>query len=138
MLPHSEQGGRVPLCIRGKRAGKYGAAAGAVIIAAEGHETRYIGDALALVACRHKESLDEVLSLIEVDYTELTPLTNPRDALKEDAPKIHEGGNLLTKEVLKRGDADAAIAASAHVVKTTYHVPFTDHAFMEPGSHRSV
>ena len=33
MLPHSEQGGRVPLCIRGKRAGKYGAAAGAVIIA---------------------------------------------------------------------------------------------------------
>ena len=102
------------------------------VLIPEGHETRYIGDALALVACRHKESLDEVLSLIEVDYTELTPLTNPRDALKEDAPKIHEGGNLLTKEVLKRGDADAAIAASAHVVKTTYHVPFTDHAFMEP------
>ncbi|MBU9737015.1 selenium-dependent xanthine dehydrogenase [Diplocloster agilis] len=102
------------------------------VMIAEGDITRYIGDALALVVSEHKETLDEILDLIQVDDTELPPVTSPRDALKEDAPKIHEGGNLLTKEVLKRGDADAAIAASKYVVSHVYQVPFTDHAFMEP------
>lgn len=102
------------------------------VLIAEGDITRYIGDALALVVCRRKEKLDEVLSLIDVDYTVLTPVLSPREALKEDAPKIHEGGNLLTKEMLKRGDADKAIAESKYVVTRTYNVPFSDHAFMEP------
>lgn len=102
------------------------------VMIAQGEITRYIGDAVALVATGHKETLDEVLSLIEVDYTELTPVTSPEEALKEDAPKIHPGGNILTKEVLRRGDADAAIAASKYVVTKKYSVPFTDHAFMEP------
>lgn len=102
------------------------------VMIAEGDTTRYIGDALALVVCGHRENLDEVVSLIKVEDTELKPVTSPRDALREEAPPIHEGGNLLTKEVLKRGDADKAIADSRYVVTRRYKVPFTDHAFMEP------
>lgn len=102
------------------------------VLIAEGDTTRYIGDALALAVCSSKESLDEVISLIDVDYTVLTPVLSPREALKEDAPRLHEGGNLLTREMLKRGDADKAIAESKYVVTRTYNVPFSDHAFMEP------
>lgn len=102
------------------------------VMIAEGDITRYIGDAVALVVTEHKEKLDEVLDLVEVDYTELTPVTNPIDGLKEDAPKVHEKGNLLSKQVLKRGDADEAIKNSKYVVTKHYSVPFTDHAFMEP------
>ncbi len=98
----------------------------------EGDITRYVGDALALVATRHKETLDEVLNLIDVEYEVLTPMTCPNDSLKEDAPKIHESGNILRKEVLKRGNADEAIANSKYVVTKKYSTPFTDHAFMEP------
>jgi aldehyde oxidoreductase len=98
----------------------------------EGGITRYIGDALALVATNHKETLDEVLSLIEVDYTELTPVTSPTDALKADAPLIHEQGNILRKEILKRGNVDQALKNSKHVITRKYKTPFTDHAFMEP------
>ena len=98
----------------------------------EGDITRYIGDALALVATRHKETLDEVLNLIKVEYEELPPLTCPEDALKEDAPKIHETGNILSKQILKRGNADEAIRNSKYVVTKKYSTPFTDHAFMEP------
>ena len=36
---------------------------------------------------------DFILSLIEVDYTELKPVTSPFEALKGDAPLIHEDGN---------------------------------------------
>jgi CO/xanthine dehydrogenase Mo-binding subunit len=47
---------------------------------AEGDITRYIGDAIALVCTRTERALDEVLALIDVDYTELTPVSSPLDA----------------------------------------------------------
>ena len=102
------------------------------VMIAKGSETRTVGDAIALAASRRQESLDEILSLIEVDYEELEPLTDPREAMKEDAPRLHEGGNILSKQVLKRGDADAAIANAKYVVTRHYSTPMTDHAFMEP------
>jgi selenium-dependent xanthine dehydrogenase len=98
----------------------------------EGCVTRYVGDAVALIVSREKESLDEIKSLVKVDYEALTPVTSPADALAPDAPKIHERGNILSHEHLKRGDAEAALKNSAHVVSHHYSVPFTEHAFMEP------
>ncbi|MDL2291467.1 molybdopterin-dependent oxidoreductase, partial [Desulfovibrio sp. OttesenSCG-928-F20] len=98
----------------------------------EGEITRYVGDAIVLVVTRSKESLDEVLALVKVDYEELQPVTSPAMALEPDAPLVHENGNLLRREVLNRGDADAAIAGAAHVVTRHYSLPFTEHAFMEP------
>ncbi|MCL1829316.1 MAG: selenium-dependent xanthine dehydrogenase [Oscillospiraceae bacterium] len=97
-----------------------------------GETTRYVGDALALVASVKSETLDEILSLIETDYTEYEPVTNPLDALKADAPLIHPGGNILKKEVLRRGNADEAIKNSKYSVTRKYKTPFTDHAFSEP------
>lgn len=101
---------------------------------AVGEETRYIGDAVALVAAKSKKALKEALELIEVDYEELKPITNPKEALKENASKIHDSGNLLRKEVLKRGNAEEAIKNSKYVVTYKYSTPFTEHAFLEPES----
>lgn len=97
-----------------------------------GEETRYIGDAIALVAARTKAALKEGLELIEVDYEELIPVTSPEEALREGAPKIHENGNILDEEVLKRGNAEEAIKNSKYVVTYRYSTPFTEHAFLEP------
>ncbi|MGN2338292.1 selenium-dependent xanthine dehydrogenase [Clostridium cagae] len=102
------------------------------VMIAEGDITRYIGDALALIATNHKETLDEVINLIEVDYTELTAVTSPTDALKGDAPLVHSTGNILRKEYLKRGNADEAIKSSKYVVTRKYKTPFQEHGFMEP------
>jgi selenium-dependent xanthine dehydrogenase len=102
------------------------------VMIAEGCETRYIGDAIALVGANKQESLDEILALIEVDYEELPPVTNPTDALRADAPLIHPGGNIMSKEYLHRGDPDKAIAEAAFVVTRKYRTPHNDHAFMEP------
>ncbi|MHB1453996.1 MAG: selenium-dependent xanthine dehydrogenase [Saccharofermentanales bacterium] len=97
-----------------------------------GGTTRYIGDAIALAASVSKDTLDEILDLIDVVYTELPPVTSPLDALKADAPLIHSSGNVVRKEVLRRGNADQAIKNSKFVVTRKYRTPFTDHAFMEP------
>lgn len=102
------------------------------VLIAEGSDTRYVGDSVALVVVQHKKHLNEVASLVEVDYTELKPLTNPFDAMKADAPKLHEKGNILTHEILNRGNVEEALANAAHVVTNDYYTPQTDHAFMEP------
>ncbi len=102
------------------------------VLVAEGDTTRYVGDALALVVCRHEESLDEVVGLVEVQYTVLEPVTSPQQALAPGAPALHPGGNVLTRERVNRGDADAALAASAFVVSNTFHTPWQEHAFLEP------
>ena len=99
---------------------------------AVGGITRYVGDAIAIAVTGSPDTLDEVLSLIKVDYEELAPLTSPRESMMEGAPLIHENGNLMNRQFIKRGDADAAIAASKHVVSKHYSTPFIDHAFMEP------
>lgn len=102
------------------------------VMIAEGETTRYVGDCLALVATRHKETLQEVVDLVEVDYTELKPVTSPQDALKPDAPLIHEDGNIMSKSSLVCGDVKTAIAKSKYVVTRKYSTPFQEHAFMEP------
>ncbi|WP_302225619.1 selenium-dependent xanthine dehydrogenase [Veillonella magna] len=102
------------------------------VLIAEGDTTRYVGDAIALVATAHKETLDEVCGLVDVDYTELEPITSPAQALAEGAPKLHPKGNVLAHEVLSRGNAEEAIANAKYVVTRHYSTPQTDHAFMEP------
>lgn len=101
---------------------------------AEGEETRYVGDSVALVAASSKSALKEILGLIKVDYEELLPLTSPTMALEEDAPKLHPNGNILRTEKVKRGNVDEAIANAKHVITKEYSTPFTEHAFLEPES----
>ncbi|MDK6327162.1 hypothetical protein QP182_26070, partial [Escherichia coli] len=78
--------------------------------------TRYVGDAVALVVSKRKETLPEIKNLVEVDYEEMIPLTYCEAALAEGAPAIHEKGNILSHEHLVRGNADEVLANSSFVV----------------------
>ena len=98
---------------------------------AVGDITRYIGDAVAIVVAKTKKELEEIISLVQVDYEVLTPLTSPAESLAAGAPKIHDSGNVLSVQTIKRGNAEEAIAGSKHVVTRHYSLPFTEHAFLE-------
>jgi selenium-dependent xanthine dehydrogenase len=104
------------------------------VMIAEGEETRYVGDALALVAATTKEAAREAVELIRVEYEEREPLLSPQAALAAGAPRLHPNGNVLATTVVKRGDADRAIAESRHVVTQCYSTPRQEHAFLEPES----
>lgn len=97
-----------------------------------GDITRYVGDALCLVAAETPEILEEAKKLVKIEYEELEGVFSPQEALRPDAPLVHETGNILAHEHLIRGDAKAAIEHSAFVVKEKYQTPFTEHAFLEP------
>ncbi len=99
---------------------------------AEGETTRYLGDAIVLIAAETKEQLRAAKALVSIEYEVQKPLCSPSEALADGAPRIHPDGNVLATEHLVRGDADSAIAQSAHVVTRHYSTPFTEHAFLEP------
>lgn len=97
-----------------------------------GEITRYVGDAIVLVAAKTKKGLREIKELVHIEYEELTPLCSPAQAMAEGAPLIHESGNILAHEHLVRGNADEKIKKSKYVVTQKYSTPFTEHAFLEP------
>lgn len=97
-----------------------------------GKITHYLGDAIALIAAETPEILEEAKKKIKVEYEPLQGVFSPSDAMKDDAPLVHQDGNLLASEHLIRGNADKVISESKYSVTYHYSVPFTEHAFMEP------
>ena len=95
-------------------------------------DLRYLGDSICLVAADSIEILDQAKALVEIKYEVLAGVFSPADALRDGAPVLHAGGNILAHERLVRGHAEAVIKKSAHVVTRHYSTPFTEHAFLEP------
>jgi selenium-dependent xanthine dehydrogenase len=104
------------------------------LFVAEGEVTSYVGDVVAAVAAETRAVAREAAALVDVEYEILEPVTDPFDALEEDAPKLHEGGNVLSVSKVKRGDVDAALHEAAHVASETFRTQFVEHAFLEPES----
>jgi selenium-dependent xanthine dehydrogenase len=105
-------------------------------LVAVGETTRYVGDVIALVAARTRAAAREAAGLVEVGYDVLEPVTSPADAMAPGAPQLHRHapGNVLSVSKVKRGDVDAALARSAHVLTETFQTQFIEHAFLEPES----
>lgn len=108
------------------------------VMIAEGEETRYVGDALAILAASSEAIARRAVDLIRVEYEERTPLLSPEEAMAGDAAHLHPKGNLLATTAVKRGDADRAIAEARHVVTQHYSTPRQEHAFLEPESALAV
>ena len=102
------------------------------VMLGEGDITKYVGNVIAVVATADKDKLEEIAGLVDVDYTELKPITNPFDALRGDAPLIHPDGNVMSRAGLVRGNADEAIKNSKYVVTRKYKTSWQEHGFMEP------
>jgi len=100
---------------------------------AEGEEVRCVGDVLAAVAAVDARTARAAAALVEVEYETLPPLLDPETALAADAPRVNpRHPNLLSLSVVRRGDAAAALAASAHVVRGTWCTQRIEHLFLEP------
>jgi xanthine dehydrogenase D subunit len=96
---------------------------------------RYQGEAVALVAADHPETARRAAARITVDYEELPAVTDARQALDPDAPKLHPGGNLVRHVPIRVGDPNA----TADVVVTgEYQVGMQDQAFLGPESGLAV
>jgi len=107
-------------------------------LVAEGEVTAYVGDVIAAVAAETRHAARAGAALVEVEYEVLEPVTDPFEALAAGAPKLHEGGNVLSVSQVQRGNVDDALAGAAHVVTETFRTQFIEHAFLEPESSLAV
>lgn len=97
-----------------------------------GDKVRYVGDGVALVAAESEEVAIQALELIEVEYEPLAAVFSPVDAMRSDAPKIHEKGNLLTTARIRKGDVVKAFKEADVILERTYTLPMLEHAYIEP------
>jgi xanthine dehydrogenase D subunit len=96
---------------------------------------RYQGEAVALVAADHPETARRAAALIEVDYEELPPVTDPRAAVRGEGEALHPGGNTVRHVRIRRGEPSVAAAV---VVTGDYEVGMQDQAFLGPESGLAV
>ncbi|MEZ4384252.1 MAG: selenium-dependent xanthine dehydrogenase [Nannocystaceae bacterium] len=100
---------------------------------AVGEEVRCVGDFLAAIAAVDERTARAAAALVEVEYEVLEPVTTPEAAIAPGAPQVNPThGNELSHTVIRRGDVDAAFAASAHVVEGLWDTQRIEHLFLEP------
>ncbi len=100
---------------------------------AVGEEVRYVGDVLAAVAAVDERTAREAAALVEVEYEPLPAVLDPEKAIEPGAPQVNpQHVNVLSRSLIKRGDADAALAKSKHVVSGTWQTQRIEHLFLEP------
>lgn len=97
-------------------------------------ETRFIGEAVALVVYDPKKFNPALLDKFPVLWGQLTALLTPEEAIAQGADLVHQDrpGNILVRGLVECGDVDVALETSHKVVERTFTTPFIEHAYLEP------
>src|SRR4030042_3016627 len=97
-------------------------------------KVRYIGEQVAAVAALDEDIVEEALSLIKVDYQELPSVFDPREAMKEGAPIIHDEvpNNISYAPHFHWGNVDEGFAKSEYVREDSFVTQAQIHCSMEP------
>jgi xanthine dehydrogenase molybdenum-binding subunit len=107
-------------------------------------KVRYVGEPLAAVAAVDEIAAVEALELIRVGYEDLPAVMDPLEALKPDAPLVHEdlprydgyaasmGGNVCTILDSDRGEVDKAFAEADAILEDTFRSQGINQGYLEP------
>ena len=96
-----------------------------------GWRVRFQGEPVVAIAAETPEIADRAAELVEVEYEELPGVYDPVEALRPDAVPVHEGGNVLRRWQLRKGDVAGGFRRADVVVEQTYRTPFVDHVYLE-------
>jgi putative selenate reductase molybdopterin-binding subunit len=108
------------------------------------HKVRFVGDRVAFVAAETAEIADKALALIEVEYEILPAILDSREAMNEDAIKIHDESeyvnfadsnpdkNLAAHIRIDIGDVEKGFQEADEIFEAEYEVPKVQQASIEP------
>ena len=112
-------------------------------------KVRFVGEPVVGVAAVDRDTADEALSLVDVEYDPLPAVFDIDAALAPDAPLVHEepprmgptfadvivhaegGTNVCNSFRLRKGDADRALAEADHVFEDVFTSPPVQHVPLE-------
>ena len=96
-------------------------------------KVRYIGEPVAAVAAVTEEIAEKALDYIEVEYEVLPPTFEPLDAIKKDAPEIHEGfeRNINVTRHIEWGEVEEAFEEAEYIREDWFKCGGQAHMCME-------
>jgi xanthine dehydrogenase YagR molybdenum-binding subunit len=93
---------------------------------------RHEGEAVAAVAAETPQQARDALRAIAVEYELLPHLSDEREALADDSPKLYDAGNQQGEpDTHERGDVEAGFVEADVVLEQTYRTEFEIHTPME-------
>lgn len=95
---------------------------------------RFFGERVAAVAAETVEAAEKACRLIKVEYQELPAVLTPEEAMAEDAPRLHETGNVY-ETAADYGDYDSA--KGEYTFRTLAHIGRMTHLSMETQTARA-
>ena len=101
-------------------------------------KVRYVGDEVAAVIAVDESTAEKALNLIRVEYEELPPVFDPFEAIRDEAPLIHEKykNNINTRVDHHFGDVKKGFAEADHVREEEFVGNFVYQSPIEP--HASI
>ena len=83
---------------------------------------RWQGEAVVAVVARTRAEAEDACELVQIEYQELAPVTDPESALDPKTPIIHPelGDNLCFERVHTAGDPDQGFKDADAVIETTF------------------
>lgn len=87
-------------------------------------KVRYVGEPVVAVVAESRYAAEDALDHIVIEYETLPFAIRQVDAVKDDAPLLHEeaGTNTIIQREFKRGDVDAAFESAAITVKGRFQM----------------
>lgn len=89
------------------------------------NKVRYVGEPVAAVIAESRYAAADAAELVDVEYELLPAVVDPEEALKEDAPILHEeaGTNIAAVVDYDYGDYDEAEASADRIIRANlrYH-----------------
>jgi carbon-monoxide dehydrogenase large subunit len=87
-------------------------------------KVRHVGEPIAMTIGATPAEAEDVAALVEIDFEPLPPVVSMWDALKADAPLVHDewGNNVLVDLKLEGGDLAAAKSTAVHVVERSFRM----------------
>jgi xanthine dehydrogenase molybdenum-binding subunit len=97
---------------------------------------RYVGDEVAAVAAVSEKVAEEALKLIEVEYEQMPTVYDPLEAMKPEAPVLHDqckDGKNIPGEIVRinMGDVEKGFAEADYIFEHTFKLPVQKQAQME-------
>ena len=104
-----------------------------------GGRTSYAGDVLAIVVADTRIAARAAVSLVDVQYSPLKPITDPLYAITNQEIAVWgTDSNILSISKYSRGNVEIALASAPHVVHEIFDTQRIEHAFLEPESSLAV
>ncbi|MGD0689398.1 MAG: xanthine dehydrogenase family protein molybdopterin-binding subunit [Candidatus Bathyarchaeia archaeon] len=109
-------------------------------------KVRWVGHPVAAVIAESLEAAERGIDQVEVEYEPLPGIFDPGEALKPNAPIIHErmseyrvspafkpipGTNIANQFKLVRGDAERGLQEADVIIEGEFDIPHVSHGFME-------